>query len=183
MLNNRQLQECIDDIKDGSEDAVKKLVNEYYSFYLNAAYAASLSKEDAKHFANHATRSLFSNIRSISDVETWQTLADRELENIPQFITEVPEAPQPAKPAKPQPNIIFDEEPKEEESAKEERQLSAKERLAHLFDDEDDAEEIRKPVNKPKKRPAPVYDEEDESLPWCQIDTEDLYDLVLEWLA
>ena len=28
-----------------------------------------------------------------------------------------------------------------------------------------------------------VYDEEDEHLPWCQIDTEDLYDLVLEWLA
>ena len=28
-----------------------------------------------------------------------------------------------------------------------------------------------------------IYDEEDDSLPWCQIDTEDLYDLVQEWLA
>ena len=160
MMNSRQLQECIDDIRDGSEDAVKKLVNEYYTFYLDAAYAARLSKDDAKHFANHATRSLFSNIRSISDAETWQSLADRELENIPQFITEVPEPPQPVKPANPKASILFDEE----EPPREERQLSAKERLAHLFDDEeeDETEEIRKPVKKQeKKKPKPVYDEED----------------------
>ena len=211
MLNDRQLQECIDDIRDGSEEAVKKLVNEYYTFYLDAAYAARLSQEDAKHFANHATRSLFSNIRSISDAKSWQALADQELEELPRFITEAAE-PQPVQPAASRKTGVFDEAKEElpreekpkstkeqlahlcddEEEATEEsqpaprrqthkapvydsteeieeipqpsrKQMSRKERLAHLFDDEEEEEEeeIRKPARRQKKRPAPVYDDED----------------------
>ena len=158
MLDNRQLQECIDEIRDGSEDAVKKLVNEYYTFYENAAKAASLSEKDAKHFANRATRSLFSNIRSISDAKSWQALADQELEGLSQFEPEIPPAPAAEKPKN---KIRFEEE----EEALEEKPKRAKDRLKHLFDDEEEGEteEIR-PARKPKKRQEPVYEEETEEI-------------------
>ena len=183
MLNNRQLQECIDEIRDGSQEAITKLVNEYYTFYENAALAANLSAKDAKHFANHATRSLFSNIRSISDAESWQALADQELVGLAQYAPEVPPAP-----AKPKKAIIFDEEeapaekprrrreevreeryedaPEETIVVKAEKPKSAKDKLKHLFDDEEEedvTEEIR-PTRRPKKKPEPVYEEETEEI-------------------
>ena len=145
MLDNRQLQECIDDIRDGSEEAVKKLVNEYYTFYLDAASAARLSREDAKHFANHATRSLFANIRSISDAESWQALADRELKGLANYTAAEPE---------PQKTIIF-ETPRAAEKPR-----NAKDLHAHLFEEE---EEVHRPEPKVKRRPEPIVDDIEET--------------------
>lgn len=154
MLNMRQLQECIDEIRDGSEEAVKKLVNEYYSYYYEAAESARLSKDDAKHFANRATRSLFANIRSISDAESWQELADRELNTLVEFTPVIPEPIAPKKPDR-----RYEEESQPSAASKEEKPKAGKERYSRLFDDEEPAE-IRRPAKKPKK-PDPVYEEEE----------------------